>query len=236
MNRTLKESDKKQVAFNQKWCCAKCKEMLPSTYQIDHIIPHSISFDDNLTNLEALCPNCHSKKTQKENFRISSFKKLCSIKEESLCWFCLERLDYDHSCDKVFKKIEFKKPEKKQNKNNKELDKFIYVEEKIEEPDRTLNIKLRDDVIWINKYFTIMDENTTIEDIAKAINMATRSKKEMRFYDNIIIDINMNPYQDPDLEEAPEELINCLEKELPLLINKNIFVENTEIEYTFLLL
>jgi 5-methylcytosine-specific restriction endonuclease McrA len=64
--RKLGESIKKQVAYRQQYKCSSCLLLLPPSYQIDHIIPHSISGDDTIDNLTALCPNCHSNKTQKE--------------------------------------------------------------------------------------------------------------------------------------------------------------------------
>ena len=63
--RKLSESVKKEVAHRQNYICCKCGQILPPTYQTDHIIPHSISNDDSFENLQALCPNCHSVKTKR---------------------------------------------------------------------------------------------------------------------------------------------------------------------------
>lgn len=38
-----------------------------SGYEIDHITEFSISQDNRIKNLQALCPNCHSVKTRKFN-------------------------------------------------------------------------------------------------------------------------------------------------------------------------
>ena len=78
-SRKLKESDKKIIASSQFWKCKICENMLTSSYQIDHIIPFSISQDDSYNNLQALCANCHSYKSQKENNRILQFKKISAL-------------------------------------------------------------------------------------------------------------------------------------------------------------
>lgn len=54
---------KKMVASNQKWVCSHCKKLLDYTYEIDHIIPTSQGGSSNIDNLQALCRNCHGKKT-----------------------------------------------------------------------------------------------------------------------------------------------------------------------------
>ena len=229
MSRSLKESDKKIVASNQLWKCGKCDEILPSTYQIDHIIPFSITRDDCLNNLEALCPNCHSHKTQIENFRINKFKKLCAKTDKNLCWFCLEELDYNHKCNRVCKKIVNKKCEKS-SIDIKEFNKYIFTGEPDIEIDDTLKIKLETYYVWVNNYFTdIEKEDYTPERICKAIHVATRSKKFSNKYTKIEIEVDLEPD-----EETPEELIDYLEKEMRQQITKRIFKRNCEIEYTFI--
>ena len=107
MSRKLKESDKKIIAHSQDWKCSICSSKLPPSYQVDHIIPHCISKDDSHNNLQALCPTCHSKKSQIENNRIIKYKKLCATLKNTLCWYCLESINsnINHSCDKIFKDI-----------------------------------------------------------------------------------------------------------------------------------
>jgi 5-methylcytosine-specific restriction endonuclease McrA len=57
---------KKTVAANQKWSCAHCKEMLDSSYEVDHKIALFNGGSNDIENLVALCRNCHGKKTMKE--------------------------------------------------------------------------------------------------------------------------------------------------------------------------
>ncbi len=64
--RRLREATKKCVAAGQGWRCGRCEELLPSTYEINHIEPHCISQDDDVRNLVAVCNNCHAWFTQQQ--------------------------------------------------------------------------------------------------------------------------------------------------------------------------
>src|SRR3990167_3361612 len=103
--RTLKEADKKIIAYGQSWKCGICDAMLPPSFQVDHIIPFSISSDDSEENLMALCANCHANKTQKEHARILEIKKMKGRKKINICWFCLEQESEGHVCDRQLKKV-----------------------------------------------------------------------------------------------------------------------------------
>ena len=70
VKRSVSESKKKYVASNQKWRCAHCNNLLDNTYEVDHIIALYRGGDNDLTNLEALCRNCHGVKTFKEKMGI----------------------------------------------------------------------------------------------------------------------------------------------------------------------
>ena len=63
VKRYVSVKNKKTVASNQKWNCNICKNMLDETYEIDHIRPLYKGGTNNIINLQALCPNCHRKKT-----------------------------------------------------------------------------------------------------------------------------------------------------------------------------
>jgi predicted restriction endonuclease len=62
-SRNVNNSVKKYVASNQKWTCSICKNILDASYEIDHIIPLYKNGTNNIYNLQALCRNCHGKKT-----------------------------------------------------------------------------------------------------------------------------------------------------------------------------
>jgi 5-methylcytosine-specific restriction endonuclease McrA len=73
-NRKIPELIKKKLIFNQKYKCIKCCILLPYTYEIDHIVPYSISKNNEINNLQALCPNCHALKTKEDNINIRKWK------------------------------------------------------------------------------------------------------------------------------------------------------------------
>ena len=65
--RNVPESVKKYVASNQYWKCKGCKNLLDETYEIDHILALEDNGTNDLENLQALCRNCHGKKTARNN-------------------------------------------------------------------------------------------------------------------------------------------------------------------------
>jgi hypothetical protein len=65
--RNVPESVKKYVAANQYWKCKGCKNLLDETYEIDHILALEDNGTNDLENLQALCRNCHGKKTARNN-------------------------------------------------------------------------------------------------------------------------------------------------------------------------
>ena len=225
--RTLDESDKKIIAFNQQWKCKKCSCLLPSTYEIDHIVPFSISFDDNHDNLQALCPNCHRKKTQTENKRISSYKKLCSIRKNDLCWFCLKPIVDNHTCNRICKAIKFKKKRRTQVHT---LDSLIFT---ADNDYKILSIKLTPDAIWVDNFFTDMKgkhELYNVEKIGRSVEIAHRMLKSQ--YDKVEVTIDFLSFTD---EEISPELIEHLDKYLPDEIKKVPILKNqATAEFTYI--
>jgi 5-methylcytosine-specific restriction endonuclease McrA len=61
--RCVNNTMKKVVASNQKWECGLCQNLLDASYEVDHIIPLYKGGSNNITNLMALCRNCHGMKT-----------------------------------------------------------------------------------------------------------------------------------------------------------------------------
>lgn len=233
MSRKLSESDKKVVAFNQEWKCSNCNELLPSSYQIDHIIPYSISYNDDFSNLTALCPTCHANKTQREYKRINNFKKYISeIGNKNVCWFCLSP-DSCHNCDKIVKPITTYKT----LKDISDFDKFYYTERERELEEEfsnlnintVLNIYLEEEYIFVNNFFTEVKEYT-IEEIAKSVFIATRNKKDSRRYTEVQININI------DNIYSEKEIINFLHNNLPKSLPKRIFNPFIETRFIYLIL
>jgi len=63
-------SEQKIVGARQEWRCAHCNELLPPSYEVDHVKPLWEGGPDCVeTNAEALCNNCHGVKTQRESIR-----------------------------------------------------------------------------------------------------------------------------------------------------------------------
>lgn len=68
--RTWGVSEQKIVGARQNWRCGHCQGLLPPSYEVDHIRPLWEGGEDCITtNAEALCNNCHGKKTQLESIR-----------------------------------------------------------------------------------------------------------------------------------------------------------------------
>ena len=65
--RKTSECTKKQVAAGQRWTCGHCSRILSSSFEVDHTIPLWKGGADAVGNLQALCSNCHSQKSQKES-------------------------------------------------------------------------------------------------------------------------------------------------------------------------
>ena len=61
--RRVSGHQKKYVASRQKWKCNNCNELLDYSYEVDHIIPLYQGGNNHIKNLQALCRNCHGKKT-----------------------------------------------------------------------------------------------------------------------------------------------------------------------------
>ena len=56
----------KEVGASQKWRCNMCGDLLKSTFQLDHRIPLHKGGSNDVSNFQALCCECHAKKTQEE--------------------------------------------------------------------------------------------------------------------------------------------------------------------------
>ena len=255
MSRKLSESLKKIIASNQDWKCLKCKKSLPPSFQVDHIIPFAISKDDTEGNLQALCPNCHSLKTQRENLRISQFKSLMSKcpEDTQLCWFCLETSPVskeEHKCSKVMKDInKIVKEQKKaltsfekmiekhkytENDVIKSFQKMHIVQEKTGSVSNVLEVEicLFNLCVYVNNLAYKVKENCDIlpSDVGEAIGFATRSKKHSGKIDTIEIDIT-NSIENETFKQDREECFDHLCEVLLDYIPEWIFKKESEISF-----
>jgi len=65
--RSVSETKKKYVAAQQGWKCNTCSQQLTHTFQVDHKIDLQFGGSNDVTNLAALCNNCHANKTSMNN-------------------------------------------------------------------------------------------------------------------------------------------------------------------------
>jgi len=74
MKRSWTADQKRQVAARGAWRCTVCSQLLNSAFEVDHILALENGGEDDIdTNAQALCSNCHGKKTQNE--RVLRIKK-----------------------------------------------------------------------------------------------------------------------------------------------------------------
>ena len=65
--RCVSETKKKYVAAQQGWKCNNCGNQLNHTFQVDHKIDLQYGGSNEVSNLAALCNNCHALKTSSNN-------------------------------------------------------------------------------------------------------------------------------------------------------------------------
>jgi 5-methylcytosine-specific restriction endonuclease McrA len=58
---------RKMVARRQHYCCNICKEILPASDHLDHVLARRYGGPDESWNLQALCGSCHATKTADDN-------------------------------------------------------------------------------------------------------------------------------------------------------------------------
>jgi hypothetical protein len=67
VKRSVSETKKKYVASIQDWKCGQCNKKLTHTFEVDHKIRLEVGGGNEVTNLVALCRECHGEKTAMEN-------------------------------------------------------------------------------------------------------------------------------------------------------------------------
>ena len=65
--RSVSETKKKFVASQQNWKCGDCKTQLTAWFEVDHKKRLEYGGSNDVSNLVALCRECHGKKTAMEN-------------------------------------------------------------------------------------------------------------------------------------------------------------------------
>ena len=92
-------------------------------YEIDHIIEHSLSSDDNDNNLQGLCVSCHRVKTTRFNSKNKINNKPSSIKNNELK--NNKKIKLINKNNKNIKKIKNLNTENTNNKDTKKYNKKI---------------------------------------------------------------------------------------------------------------
>jgi len=65
--RSVSSTKKKYVAATQGWTCGGCHKQLDAWFEVDHKQRLADGGSNHISNLVALCRNCHGKKTMFEN-------------------------------------------------------------------------------------------------------------------------------------------------------------------------
>ena len=65
--RSVSETKKKYVAAQQGWKCGGCQKSLPAWFEVDHQVRLDAGGSNHVSNLVAMCRDCHGKKTALEN-------------------------------------------------------------------------------------------------------------------------------------------------------------------------
>ena len=252
-SRNIRESIKKNIAFKQHYKCDDCKNMLPPTFQVDHITPFSLTADNSEKNLQILCANCHSIKTQKEYNRIILFKRYKKILDidSNLCWFCVQPIE-NNVCDcnpqelvdiEPLLKLSEKKGINYQDfdnmcntfkNNSKTMCKRVVKEVK---EDRYIITKpVSDDILFliISEEYVICNDKKyegfydSVKDLGESISESTRTKKCSRRYTEIVVsfDLDKNEYDlTPEKkEEFSDFIIEFLPEHIPDRILKDNFI------------
>jgi len=65
--RSVSETKKKYVAYMQDWKCKKCGNKLNAWFEVDHRVRLENGGSNDVSNLVAMCRECHGEKTAMEN-------------------------------------------------------------------------------------------------------------------------------------------------------------------------
>lgn len=86
IKKSRRKHDRYKIAASRGYKCGICREILGEHFDIDHIEPFAISFNDEESNLQALCLDCHRTKTLSDLKLIKKYKTLGT--SDKLCIAC----------------------------------------------------------------------------------------------------------------------------------------------------
>jgi len=86
----LNKRDFLKLSYRQDHRCAGCRELLHWDSQVDHVVPWSLSANDDVSNLQVLCPTCHANKSGDEAAKIRRVRRHIERGEGGICvcWAC----------------------------------------------------------------------------------------------------------------------------------------------------
>jgi len=68
--RALSRAQRLEIAYRQRYACNTCGLFpIPTTFEVDHIVEIADGGEDVSSNLQALCPPCHKRKTKLNQLR-----------------------------------------------------------------------------------------------------------------------------------------------------------------------
>jgi len=73
VTRNTLKGDELKILERQNHYCAICgkKKLLPHRYHVDHIKPIALGGQNILSNKQALCPDCHDRKSREDRSKIA---------------------------------------------------------------------------------------------------------------------------------------------------------------------
>ena len=101
---------KKRIMFGQAYRCGMCEQLLPPTFEINHIEPHCVGANNHPSNLVALCKECHGAYTQAQALWIRRASRVAASSPSSrLCLGCRHIVSqyFPHSCARVHTRGQF---------------------------------------------------------------------------------------------------------------------------------
>lgn len=77
--RAVTDTKKKKIAALQKWKCKICRNVLSHVFEVDHAKPLFMGGGNQEDNLQALCRECHGKKTSvdRETYMAGRRRAIC---------------------------------------------------------------------------------------------------------------------------------------------------------------
>lgn len=78
---------KQTILRRQNHMCRVCSVFL-DVYDIDHIVPYRVHPVHKISNLQALCPTCHARKTRREARELALYVRCEQTESYRYCWTC----------------------------------------------------------------------------------------------------------------------------------------------------